>query len=232
MWHIVHQLFTGSRNEQIVEQNLLSRRGNLHSGDFAEGERWQKALRVLHDLQKVARGDAVDIDILKKPLAYCLAKWSAVELDSIVRGVKLSKPIRSVLKRAATFQKWGGSFSSTECAACGRSLPHLVGTVQLRTAAGSAYLCCAGPTGTDASLIGQVQRVAKKLTLAGRLDPDCPAVAEALERVPDWYKAVDLSEEGWARRIVDTSGQGSAAGSILGNILGDALGDALGDLLS
>jgi DNA-directed RNA polymerase subunit RPC12/RpoP len=197
---------------------------------FAEGERWQKALRVLHDLQKLARGDGVDIDVLRKPLAYCLAKWSEVELDRIARGEKLSKPIRSVLKRAGTYQKWGGGFGTGECAACGRSLEHLVGTVQLRTAAGSAYLCCAAPTATDAALIEQVHLVSRKLTLAGSLDPESPAVANALERVPQWYRAVDLSEPGWARTVAE-GGAAGAAGGFLGGIIGDALGDALGNAL-
>ena len=197
---------------------------------FAEGERWQKALRVLHDLQKLARGDGVDIDVLRKPLAYCLAKWSEVELDRIARGEKLSKPIRTVLKRAGTYQKWGGGFGTGECAACGRSLEHLVGTVQLRTAAGSAYLCCAAPTATDAALIAQVQQVSRKLTLAGTLDPESPAVANALERVPQWYRAVDLSEPGWARTVAE-GGAAGAAGGFLGGIIGDALGDALGHAL-
>jgi DNA-directed RNA polymerase subunit RPC12/RpoP len=198
--------------------------------DFAERERWQKALAVLHDLQKLARGDGVDIDLLKKPIAYCLAKWSEVELDRVKRGEKLSKPLRTVLKRAGTFQQWGGSFSSSECAACGRSLPHTVGTIQLRTAAGSAYMCCAGPTETDAALVAQVQGVSRKLALASHLDPECPAVADAQERVPQWYRALDLSEPGWARIVAEGGAAGAAAGA-LGYVIGDALGEALGEAL-
>ena len=107
-------------------------------------------------------------------------------------------------------------------------LPHLVGTVQLRTAAGSAYLCCAAPRdGRESHRASAAGR--EEAHLAGGLDPTARGGggAGATGVVP----AVDLSEE-VGEGIVDTSGQGSAAGNLLGNLLGDALGDALGDLLS
>jgi DNA-directed RNA polymerase subunit RPC12/RpoP len=201
--------------------------------EYAQTERWQRALNALHDLQKSSRGDGVDIDVLRKPLAYCLAKWAAVELDRINRREKLSKPLRKVFKTVESVVRWGGQMDTHVCAACGKPMEHLVGSVQIRTAAGSAYMCCAAPTGNDDALIRQVQAVAKKLTLATGLDPDSGVVADAMELLPSWYRAVDLSGKSWAKTVEDTSGEGGGgAGGLLGSILGDALGDVLGDLLS
>src|SRR5204863_4158439 len=103
---------------------------------YAETERWQRALNTLHELQKSARTDGTDIDVLRKPLAYCLAKWSAVELDRVNRREKLSKPLRKVFKQVESVVRWGGQIDSGVCAACGKPMEHLVGTVQIRTAAG------------------------------------------------------------------------------------------------
>ncbi len=176
--------------------------------------------------------DGVNIDILRKPLAYCLGRWAGKELARIKEGDGLSKPIRTVLKQAKAFQQWGGGFDTTMRAVCGKRFEHLIGTIQLRTVAGSAYLCCAAPTAADHALLQRVHKVSKTLTLASSLNPESAEVAAAMDRLPQWYRAIDRTGPGWVSRVVETTGDGAGRGRVLGNLLGDVLGDVLGDLLS
>ena len=202
-----------------------------------EAERWTKALGLLNDLfQKGLRVKGKnDTHVLRKPLAYCLGRWAVRELDRIDDDkAKLSKPIRQVLKKAADLKRWNGSLSNSECTICGRKLLHLVGTTQVRTVAGSAYLCCAKPTSQDDELIRRVDRINKKLTLAGSLDPDNRQVPAAMKKLPEWYRAVDVYKSGWTKSVDGTleHGGGTAAGgSIAGDIAGNMVGNLLSDLL-
>jgi DNA-directed RNA polymerase subunit RPC12/RpoP len=197
----------------------------------ADAERWKKALALLHELQILGREDRVDIDILRKPLAYCLGGWARNELARIKENAVLSEPIRKLLNQVKAMQKWGGTFDTGKCAVCSRSLMHLVGTCQLKTTAGSAYICCVAPTAADVALIQQVQRVSKKLNLANTLDPESTQVSQAMAKLPQWYRAVDLTDPSWARRILDSSPRGGGEGPDLGDAL-DLLGNILGDILS
>jgi hypothetical protein len=195
-------------------------RANLEESlEEAEKERWKKALALLHELQKLGREDRVDINLLRKPLAYCLAGLARNELARIKENAVLSEPIRKLLSQVKAMRNWGGTFDTGKCAACGRSLEHLVGTFQLRTIAGSAYLCCVRPTAADVALIQQVQRVSNKLTLANTLDPESSHVAQAMAKLPQWYLAVDLKDGGWAKRVVGSGTGGGGDGPDLGDAL-------------
>ncbi len=206
---------------------LASARGH------AEHERWTKALGLLNDLfQKGLRSDA-GTHVIRKPLAFCLGRWAVRELDRFdEEGGRLSPPIRTVLKRATEMQRFGGSFHSHECPLCARPLHHLVGTRQVRTIAGSAYLCCAAPTRGDDALVQAVERINKKLAVGMSLDSDNAEIPMALARIPDWYRAVDMAEYGWTRRVTDTSSGGGGGGGIgIGiGFGGDAGGEIAGEL--
>lgn len=210
----------------------LSRARNL-----AEDKRWAKALDLLNDLfQKGLRGKGKPgTHYLCKPLAYCLGRWAARELDRLDdEGTKPSKPVRLVLKKAADMKRWGGTLSNTDCPICSRKLRNLIGTTQIRTMAGSAYLCCARPTPGDDALICKLDRINTKLVLATSLDPDNRQVPKALKLLPDWFRAVDMYESGWTRAVVDDDEGRNAPrgrGSLAGAIAGDAAGNLVGNLL-
>lgn len=203
-----------------------------------EDERWTKALGILNELfQKELRSKTkIGTSYLRKPLAYCLVRWAAREIDRIDEAkLKPSRPVRQVLKKAAEMQRWGASLSNTDCPLCGRQLRNLIGTTQIRTVAGSAYVCCARPTSQDDELVRHVDRINKKLLLATSLDPDNRHVPLALKHLPDWYRAVDMNSSVWTRPIVDDDegreSPGSVGGSLAGNIAGNIIGEVLSNLL-
>jgi hypothetical protein len=205
------------------------------TGDLARAKRyaelgeWKDSLTSLHNLYKRGRVHGIaDAHVLNRPLAYCLSRWAMDELDRIACGEGLSKPLAKLLKQAREQQKWGG-FRSETCPLCSRTLPTTIGTIQIRTVAGSAYVCCASPTVGDDALIRRVHKVSQKLTLATGLSPDTPEVGEATAQLPKWYRAVDLSASWWVRAV--TEGDSGGGGSLLGNVLGNTLGEALGELL-
>lgn len=207
--------------------------------DHTEDGKWTKALDLLNDLYQKglsSKSKNLPTHILRKPLAYCLVRWTAREIDRLEDDrAKLSKPIRQVLKKAADMKRWNGTLSYQECPLCSRQLRQLIGTTQVRTVAGSAYLCCARPTADDEALVQKVDRMNKKLVLASMLDPDNRHVPIVMKNIPEWYRALDVYQSKWTRKIVDDDDGRNAepsGGGIFGAIAGDATGQAVGNLLS
>jgi DNA-directed RNA polymerase subunit RPC12/RpoP len=201
---------------------------------FAERREWKQALSVLHNLRKRGKLNEIEVArVLNKPLAYCLGRWASEELEDIDDRGGISKPMKKLLKKARERQMWAGTFSAEVCPLCDRTLTSTIGTTEVRTVAGSAFVCCESPTAADDVAIQQVRKVHQKLTLATGLDAEVPEVVNALADLPGWYRAVDLSQQWWFRSVTEGTADGynSGGGGILGNILGDALGDALGGLL-
>jgi hypothetical protein len=196
----------------------------------AELREWKQALGLLHKLRERGRLNSMaEAHVVNRPLAYCLSRWAEDELERVA-GEELSKPLRKVLKKAGEQQKWGSGFNAETCALCSNRLPSIIGTVQIRTTAGSAYVCCGGPTTGDDALIRRVTRIAQKLSLATAIAPETPEVGEVMDQLPDWYRALDLSASWWVR-VVTEGDDGGGGGSLLGNVLGNAVGEALGELL-
>ena len=164
--------------------------------------------------------------MLRKPLAYCLGRWAVRELDRLEKDrTRLSKPVRRVLKRAGEMHRFGGNFNPHECPLCERTFAHLVGTTQLRTVAGSAYLCCAAPTEADDALILAMVKIDKKLSVAQSLDTDNTEIPAARARLPDWYRAVDPGASSWAKKVVDDRGnsEGGAGADVAASIIASLL---------
>lgn len=199
----------------------------------AEHERWTKALGLLNELfQKGLKSDA-GTGAIRKPLSFCLGRWAARELDRLKEdGGRLSEPIRRVLKRATELQRFGGSFESHQCPLCGRAYSHLVGTTQVRTTAGSAYLCCAAPTRGDDELVQAVGRINKKLAVGMSLDGDNAEIPAAMARLPGWYRAVDMAEYGWTRRVRDAGGSDGGGGGVGIGFGGDIGGEVAANIIS
>lgn len=200
-----------------------------------EEERWTKALGLLNELfQKEVSGKGkIGTHFLRKPLAFCLVRWAAREIDRMDDArAKPSTPLRKVLKKAMDMQRYAGTLSSSECQYCGRELHHLVGTTQVRTIAGSAYLCCARPTPQDHQLVHRVDSIGKKLKLGGSLDPDNRQIPKAMKMLPDWYRALDIYESNWTKVVVDNDSQGDGrGGSTAGDVAGYAAARVLSSLL-
>jgi DNA-directed RNA polymerase subunit RPC12/RpoP len=195
--------------------------------EHAESERWTKAVGLLNGVYQKSL-DATDggSPVVRKSLAFCLGRWAARGLDRLEEdGEKPSKPIRRVLKLASEKLRFGGSFSTTACPLCDRRLDHLVGTTQIRTKAGSAYVCCAAPTRGDLGLVAEVANINRKLLVGMSLDSENAQIPAALARLPEWFRVVDMGPAGWTKRIVDTSGGiggdvggGEVAGEIAGHL--------------
>lgn len=204
---------------------------------YAESEQWTKAVGLLNAVyQKSLDGTGgAGAPAVRKPLAFCLGRWAIRELERFEEGgEKPSKPIRRVLKLASERLRFGGSFGTTACPLCDQRLDHLVGTTQIRTKAGSAYVCCAAPTRSDMALVAEVGSIHKKLFVATSLDPENAEITAALARLPDWFRAVDLGPTGWTKRIVDTSGGGDdgVGGEVAGEIAGHLAVRMIAGLLS
>lgn len=199
-----------------------------------EEERWTKALGLLNEIfQKEVGGKGkIGTHFLRKPLAYCLVRWAAREIDRVDdERAKPSKPIRDLLKKAAEMQRWGTTLPSSACQHCGRELHHLVGTTQIRTVAGSAYLCCARPTPQDHQLVHRIDSIGKKLRLGASLDPDNRQILKAMKMLPDWYRALDFHESNWTKVVVDNDSQGDGRGGAAGDVAGYAAARILTNLL-
>lgn len=210
------------------QANLPHRwRGDLADArEDAENGRWKPALTLLHRLYRECRPDSADGRALRKPLAICLARWAARELDRVEAGSRLSTPIRKALQRVLEGLKWGVAESEV-CPACGRQFQKRAGQSRLHTVAGSVYLCCATPTAGDEELIQRVHGIAKKLGLASALEPGNAEAAAVLARLPTWYRAVEL------RPIACAEQQDAAAEPGVGSqFLGDLLGEVLKNILS
>ena len=161
--------------------------------------------------------------LARKPLSFCLVQCSTEGLQQLgSENPKLSKPMKQLMKLAVDKRKWGGAFNMRECPLCERQNPHGRGCTVVRTAVGSAYLCCASPTKQDLETIGSVEQIRKRLDLAKALDDRNARVTEALAALPDWFKVLSVdSESGWMKKMrADAAAQeASIWGSIIGSVI-------------
>ena len=73
-----------------------------------------------------------------------------------------------------------------------------------------------------------MERINKKLTVGMSLDSDNTEIPVTLSRLPGWYRAVDMAEYGWTRRVTEAGGGGG--GGIGVGIAGDMGGDLAGEV--
>ena len=153
-------------------------------------EQWERAVSLLNDLfrasaqSEMTRKNAV----FRTPLSYCLTHWAMEGLDDLNDDpeAELSRPMRRLLEIAGEKQKWGGVFDFTECGLCRGRLKSIVGRPSVRTTVGTAYLCCAKPTKNDQALVGRVNMLWQRLSLAAVLDDQNEEVWDAMKKLPAW----------------------------------------------
>jgi hypothetical protein len=169
-------------------------------------------LKALGLLLKAGRSQlfALSNRPLWRPSALCLVRWAQKMIEWLEEEkVVLSKPMRRLLKRAESTQRWGGSFSFRQCALCERPLVSLANSLQVKTAAGVACLCCHSPTDDDFALVGLIDTIWQALALARTLDPDTPELQLTQDALPAWHKMLLApdSRSYWCRVI---RGEGKA----------------------
>lgn len=176
----------------------------------------------------------------RKPLSFCLAQQSLDDLEEMQEDdARLSRPVRRVVRQAQDAAKWGGTYPAS-CAECGGDVRPAPGIAAIRTCAGTAFLCCASPTGEDVRLVRQVNAVWKRLTLAIKLDGSNEEAPRLLAHLPPWYpvlypeqvrgKRIDwwtVPSTAAAAAAVVSAGFGSGVGEVLAEAAAEVVVDAL-----
>jgi hypothetical protein len=180
--------------------------------------RWKKALAILRKVvgKATVRRPTAESLAARKPSALCLARWAGEELEELQdEGVRLSGPMRQLLKQTEEYSKWGGQFTIRACGLCGKQLNKLAGRTKVNTAAGTAYLCCGKPTDDDFELVGRVDEIWQRLRLAMVMDVENAEATETMTRLPAWHRLLVTpdSRTYWSERVARNKAQALSTAS-------------------
>ena len=183
---------------------------------FCRQDEWERATSLLNDLfrgsakSEMTRENAV----FRTPLSYCLTRWAAEVLGELEDDPEadLSRPMRRLLGVAAEKQKWGGVFDTAGCGLCREPLKSIAGRAFVRTTVGTAYLCCAKPTKNDQRVVGEVNVIWQRLSLATVLDDQNEGARHVMRKLPPWQASLRVERisldrgSTWARWDEETDG--------------------------
>jgi hypothetical protein len=190
---------------------------------LARQRQWKEAVKQVTDLfQSRWQGQIESSNlIVRKPLAFCLTHWAAEQLAQVEsRKLEVSHPLRGLLKAAALHYKHGGRFGFQHCGICGKQLLTLEGKLEVKTVAGSAYLCCATPTEPDRKLVARLDRAWKRLSFACALDADNAEARQAQACLPRWYTMLSPPDQRkqWCGQVGSLDADQSVGGQIAAGI--------------
>ena len=201
---------------------------------------WERATSLSSDLFRASAGGQMTREnaVFRTPLSYCLTRWATEMLDGLEDDPEadLSRPMRRLLEVAAEKQKWGGVFDTTGCGLCREPIKSIAGRASVRTTVGTAYLCCSKPTKNDQRLVGVVNVIWQRLSLATVLDDQNEEAWHVMRKLPPWQASLRVERiaigrgSTWAHWDEETDGllsdlleaaiEGAIEGAI-GGITGD-----------
>ena len=183
---------------------------------LAGQDEWEKAAALLNGLFRASAGNQITRQnaVFRTPLSHCLTRWATEVLDRLEDdpSADLSKPLRRLLEVAVEKQKWGGVFDITECGLCRGPLRSIAGRASVRTTVGTAYLCCVKPTKNDQRLVGEVNVIWQRLSLATVLDDQNEEAWYGRRKLPAWQAPLRVEKlsldrgNTWARWDEETDG--------------------------